>query len=413
MNLDMISANSKTKVGFIAAIFVFVGLLQLLTLPEMPVYLEKSVERMRGASVRPVLQSKISRGMSADDFGMITRNLMEASFKTSLVEKPDYLQKYFMYDSTAKQALFELNAWLYENHVPLPLFANRLAAGYDNSKSPKICVSVATARRQGSPLASIAQAISSLITRMNFAAHKDDVYIHVFNVDSRPEEHTDVDLIRNLVPVTNIKVSIKSDDPNFPIKSHYHENLDNAQIMRHLHDIGCEYPIMIEDDALAAEDWVNSVLLAIAQLEARKKNDWLAIKLFVARSSYPKLTSRGINLYDPRFNTVAVLYNRSLMLDLAQAIESMVNHTVAMKDHSLHSPKDLFLDQYSREHQFLIQAFEPVIFQHTGVYSSVSDRTPDEDSVKSWIMYSKYFESDGKPIVFDKLNWRDISLSTL
>ena len=348
MYLDMISLNSKTKVGFIAAIFVFVGLLQLLTLPEMPVNLKRSVDRMRGPPIRLAMQSNFSRGMSADDLGLITRNLMEASFKTSLVEKPDYLQKYFMYDSTAKKALFELSAYLYENHVPLPLFSNRLEAEYNNDKSPKICVSVATARRQGSPLASVAQAISSLITRMNFPAHKDDIYIHVFNVDSRPEEHTDVDLIRHLVPVTNIKVSIESNDPNFPIPSHYHENLDNAQIMRHLHDIGCEYPIMIEDDALAAENWVNSVLLAIAQLEARKKNDWLAIKLFVARSSYPKLTSRGINLYDPRFNTVAVLYNRELLLEFAQAIESMVTHSVAMKNHSLHSPKDLFLDQYSR-----------------------------------------------------------------
>ena len=51
--------------------------------------------------------------------------------------------------------------------------------------------------------------------------------------------------------------------------------------MRHLYDSGCKYPKSIEDDALAEVNWVNSVLPAVAELEACKENDCLAIQLFV------------------------------------------------------------------------------------------------------------------------------------
>ena len=75
-----------------------------------------------------------------------------------------------------------------------------------------------------------------------------------------------------------------------------------------MYAIGCEYPILIEDDALAEENWVESILLAIEQLKTREKPDnWFVIKLFVARSFYPQLKAREINSFDPRFNTVHIL----------------------------------------------------------------------------------------------------------
>ena len=387
------------KICLLAALLLFLIVLRFVMIPVEPTSSGNSPDRIRG-SVGPVCKKKFA------EFTRIAGFIMKSSTRTSLLEKPEYLAKYFMYDLTAKEALFEMNAWLYENKYTLPLFEDRLAADYKNTKSPKICISVTSARRQGSPFSYVAQAVSSLINRMNFKANKEDLYIHVFNVDSEPDLHSDIEMIKNVVPVTKIKARADLSVGDFPIQSHYHENLDNAQIMRHLHAIGCQYPILIEDDAMAEENWFESILLAIEQLKTREKPDnWFVIKLFVARSFYPQLKARGINSYDPRFNTVAMMINRDETLKFADALENMVTQTIAKRDHSLHFPKDLFLDAYSQKHHLRVEAFEPVIFQHTGIYSSVASRGIDEESVNSWIMFSKYFESEGKPIKFEKSSW--------
>lgn len=390
-------SNGKI-IGLLAAVSLIIIIIRLLMIPVEPLSSGNSRDRIRG--------SEGSAGKNVGEYTRITRLIMKSSTRTSLIDKPEYLEKYFMYDSTAKEALFDVNAWLYENKYPLPLFEDRLAADYKNPKSPKICVSVTSARRQGSPFSYVVQAVSSLINRMNFKAHKEDVYIHVFNVDTEPDLHTDIEMIKNVVPVTKIKAPAASSVGGFPIQAHYHENLDNAQIMRHLHAIGCQYPILIEDDAMAEENWVESTLFAIEQLKTRENPDtWFVIKLFVARSFYPQLKTRGINSYDPQFNTVALMINRGEMLKFAEALENMVTQTIAKGDHSLHLPKDLFLDAYSKKHHLSVEAFEPVIFQHTGIYSSVAKREIDKESVNSWIMFSKYFESEGKPIRFENSSW--------
>jgi hypothetical protein len=344
-------------------------------------------------------------------FDEINGKLVNAIASTGGTHREDFMDTHFMYDLSAKKALFDLNLWIkrHQDRVKLPLFPDPLLSGAGN---PKVCVSIATKRREQSPISYLVQGVSSLLNRMSTLQRRDSVYLHVFNVDNEPEKHTDVHLIRHLVPVSNVKVPIQPNG-DFPIQSHYHENLDYADIMRHLYRIGCEYPIMIEDDALATEKWDDLVFLAIEELEARgNRQDWFVVKLFVARTHYPPLSRKGINSYDPRFNNVAFMMNRNRILQFADELEDMVRETVAKKDHNLNSPKDLFMDSFSRKYSLPIEAFEPVAFQHTGAYSSLQLRDMTRERVTSWIMFSKYFESEGKPVIFDPLRW-EVLISTV
>ena len=354
-------------------------------------------------SYRPNESSKRSTRGLIDSQSLAEHKITMSLQTVTNMTFPEYLRPYALYDITGKRALLDLRSVLRSKRMNLPLFPNRLE-GSTPTTPPKICLSIATARRKGAPFSYLVQAVSALLNRMNYAKYKEDVYIHVFNVDSEPEKHEEVELIRDLVPVTNLKVPIPPNG-DFPIQPHYHENMDTARIIREFHRIGCEYPILIEDDALATTNWVDSVMDMIQDLNKHPNVDWFAVRLFVARSFYPKLQRRGLNSYDPLFNMVAVLLNRKHMLPFAAAMEEKVRLTMQAKNHELHLPKDLVMDKYKTTNGLRVLAYEPVIFQHTGVYSSVSNRTIDEASVNTWIMFSKYFEAAGEPIQFLDSYW--------
>ena len=322
---------------------------------------------------------------------------------------PEHLQQYAMYDFTAKEALVDLKDWLYENRVKLPLFENKLTKS--NPNPTKVCLFAATARRTNSPFSYIVQAISGILNRMDYAKHKDNVYIHVFNVDAHPDDHADVQTIRHLVPVTNIKAPYSI--PNIPRK--YQENLDFALILRKITTMNCEYPIIIEDDALPAEHWVDSVLRAISQLEERHPRNntaldpniskpWLAMKLYCAREVLPATPPTGLTDYFQRWNSVAITLNPTMLIEIAQQLEKNVQD--AKYDFGRPIAKDDDVAEYVAYKGYAGYCYEPVVFQHTGVYSSVVDRQTDKGAVNYWYMKSHYFESEGKPIVFNQTMWQ-------
>jgi hypothetical protein len=329
---------------------------------------------------------------------------------------PEHLQMYAMYDLTAKSALVDLKDWLYDNKVELPLFQNKLEHPTD-SKPTKVCLFAATARRTKSPFSYIIQAISALLNRMDYVKHKEDVYIHVFNVDANPDKHRDVEKIRNLVPVTNIKAPYHI--PHIPRK--YQENLDFALILRKISTLNCLYPIIIEDDGLPAEHWVDQVFRAIDQLEERQGNlsnatnfptlthrlpkPWLAMKLYCAREKPPKTPPTGLSDYFQRWNSVAITLNSSMLIEIAQQLEKNVYE--AKFDFSRPIAKDDDIAIYVEKKGYAGYCYEPVVFQHTGVYSSVVDRQTDKGAINYWYMKSHYFESEGKPIVFDETMWKE------
>jgi len=326
---------------------------------------------------------------------------------------PEHLQQYAMYDFTAKEALVDLKDWLYENKVKLPLFENKLEQS--NPRSTKVCLFAATARRTNSPFSYIVQAISGILNRMDYARHKDDVYIHVFNVDAHPDEHIDVQTVRHLVPVTNIKAPYSI--PNIPRK--YQENLDFALILRKITTMNCQYPIIIEDDALPAEYWVDSVMHAISQLEQRHpKNSsssavvsnqpvvskpWLAMKLYCAREVPLSTPPTGLTDYFQRWNSVAITLNPTMLIEIAEQLEKNVYD--AKTDFSRPIAKDDDVAEYVAYKGYAGYCYEPVVFQHTGVYSSIVERQTDKGAVNYWYMKSHYFASEGKPIVFNQTLW--------
>ena len=321
---------------------------------------------------------------------------------------PDYLTKYFLYDQTARKALHEMNVFFYENQVPLPLFRNKLEVGQEGNHSQKVCIAVMTARREHSQIAYVVQTVSALLNRMQYKQYSDHVYIHVFNVDAEPDKHTDVDLIRHLVPVTNLKVAIPGEEA-FPLGPRCHENVDYAAILRVLLDMKCQYPIFLEDDALATDNWIESIKLLIDQLESRtsEEKSWFAAKLYSARVSYPQSITPGFTSYDQGFNCVAVLMNPLHILQFAQELEQNVNNVVSSKDATKLRFKDLLMNDFVKENKLFIGSFEPVVFQHTGVYSSIIQRGLDKYSVENWFMSSKTFEAEGIPIRFDPRKWTE------
>ena len=360
------------------------------------------LDRSRGAASP---KTSNIRGQVDNRANLIDEQIAASLRRVSNMTFPDYLRVHALYDTSSKRALLELRKTIREKHISTPLFVNKLESE-SRTTPPKVCVSVATARRKGAPFSYLVQSISGLLNRMNYAKYKDEVYIHVFNVDNEPEKHKEVEWIRDLVPVTNLKVPIQPNG-DFPIQTHYHENMDTAYIVREFYRLGCEYPILLEDDALATTNWVDSVMDMIEDLSNGRYSsvDWLGVRLFVARSYYPALQRRGINDFDPMFNMVAVMLNRRHMLAFADAMEEKVRVTMEARNHDLHLPKDLVMDQYKTNNRLKVLANEPVIFQHTGVYSSVSNRTVDESSVNTWIMFSKYFEAAGEPVRFQDSFW--------
>ena len=354
----------------------------------------------------PIQSAKTKmRGPTESRPSLVDQQVAESLRRVTSMTFPDYLRVHALYDTSSKRALLELRKAIKSKNISLPLFVNKLDTSTPVTP-PKICVSIATARRKGAPFSYLLQSISGLLNRMNYVKYKNDVYVHVFNVDNEPEKHQEIEWIRDLVPVTNLKVPIQPNG-DFPIQTHYHENMDTAHIVREFYRIGCEYPILIEDDALATTNWVDSVMDMIQDLSSGRYSNvnWFGVRLFVARSFYPQLQRRGINDFDPMFNMVAVLLNRKHMLPFADAMEEKVRVTMEAKNHELHLPKDLVMDQYKTNHGLKVLAYEPVIFQHTGVYSSVSNRTIDESNVNTWIMFSKYFEAAGEPVRFQDSFW--------
>ena len=350
---------------------------------------------------------------SDSQLGYARRYIESEISEVSLMNFPDHLEEYVMYDLSAKRAMLEMHQWLHTNGYPVPLFRDKFQEPLPrDSQGPKVCVAITTANRPQAPFTYLIQTVSALLNRMNYAKYKDEVYIHVFNVDE--EEHEEANVVSQFVPVTHLKRP-ESSRKKLPRK--YQENLDNADVFRRMHSLNCQYPIFIEDDALAKEDWMDSVMLAIKQMEQfdlqRKEKDhimanpWLMVKLYCAREDAPDLAPKeGVNTgYFQRWNTVAMMINREYVLNVSDHLEGVVRNAIAREKYDLPIAKDEDIDNWRMKTGLTGMCFEPVIFQHTGVFSSVVDRFPDKESVNLWYMKSMYFESDKKPVSFNESDW--------
>ena len=306
----------------------------------------------------------------------------------------EHLAIFKMYDDTAAKAYTEMKQWL-RSHFP----PQKYIFGNSPTKDTKLCVGIITARRVNAMVLYLRQIVSALLTRMNVS--HGNVYMHIYNVNARPQDHgQEIDLVREWFPVTNVKA------PK-PLASHMdlftdqiQESLDYSIIIRDLVKMGCHNALLLEDDALPNEHWLEKTLDAIRFLESRK-GEWFIVRLFVARwrGWYPKPPTK-ITSYDQGFNTVAVLMNGKHMKRFADEMDAAVKSY--LNGGSFFEAKDIFMGQFKRSSGLPIESLEPGPFQHTGLYSSRSAR-----NIRSfaWYMASKNFESEAKPIVFDRSRW--------
>ena len=317
---------------------------------------------------------------------------------------PSYLQDFVIYEASAKQALINLIAWSEDHGLTLPLFPNRLM---DTSLTPpRICVAISTAVRANTPFTYLIQAVSALLNRMNYSQYKDLVYIHVFNTADRIEAHQQLPVVRQLVPVTTINKKRFA----HPIPRKYQEELDAAQIYRLVHRMKCDYSLFIEDDALAKNEWIDSVLSAISYIEQMDSttDPWLIIKLFCTHKNQPFDCPPPENLSRDRyqdFNLVAAIINRVYLIQLADYFDAVITQAVDEKDFDRFIAKDLELEKFRRENGLAGFCLEPVVFQHTGIFSSIVERGPDRWSVNQWYMKAPCFPSEAEPILFNSSLW--------
>ena len=319
-----------------------------------------------------------------------------------LVKTGNYVgvdEKSQTYDSSSKLALFDILNFVYTRRLPVPLFDDIVNL---KQKTKKVCVTITTASRGKSPISYLIQTVTALLARMNYPRSRNNISIQVFNVDREPGQHREVNLIKHLVPVTDVKADWG--DVGYKLHGKQKENLDFIAILRILSASGCRNVALIEDDALADVNWLERVESAISELERRPA--WYIVKLFVARKmSFFTRVFPGITDFDQGFNTVAFLLNKEYMTRLADFFESHMRECLQKSDglNNNCTPKDLMLADFAKEEGLKVEAFEPVLFQHTGFYSSLD--ISQEPTSKTWFMESANFESDGLPITFDPLGW--------
>jgi hypothetical protein len=304
---------------------------------------------------------------------------------TLLWSYDERVETFAMYEESSKKALRDVREYITKMNVKLPLYEDRSKASEHGQPAPLVCVGILTARRIGSERSYLLQLVGSLLARMDLLA-PDDFYIHIFNVDKEPEQHTEVYEISDLLPVSIIKLTHASG-----LNAKQVESLDYAEALRLFGKIGCQNQLMLEDDAFASDKWTSQVREALNQLEGIP--DWFLVRLYTSRST--ARTPRGdqqLYFYDPKYGGVACLINGRYTYQFASALEQQV------LDNKELIPKDLYMSVFGSEIELPIMSFEPVVFQHTGLHSTVNKRNLSSHFPP--YMCARNFVSENQPVVF-------------
>jgi hypothetical protein len=318
----------------------------------------------------------------------------ESQFSGTRIPVREHWDKYVMYNSSAQSALSDLRKFALEHNATLPLFSFK--------SQPQICVGIATSRREGSKFHYLSQTLASLVTRLS--KQKDAVYIHVFNADNEPHLHKEVDSIRDLFPVSNVKGKplISSSTGNFssvPLQKlqerlrKLQEGLDFVEILYEMRSWKCPNLVLLEDDALAQQDWPQRLNRALSQLRDRK---WFVVRLYSIRKYVPMHMPWGVTDFDQGFNTVALLLSEQHIVPMAEAVRTAIHRVIATGIQKHFSAKDEFMaQQLVSLFQIPILGHDPPIFQHVGVFSSVMTRNPE---FMEYYMHALNFQSEGQLI---------------
>ena len=311
----------------------------------------------------------------------------------------ELMKKLSVYDASAKSSMDQIQEWTAREGSSLPLFPN-LIENPDASRKPNICVGIQTSLRPNSPFSYLRQTVAAMLARMDFPS-TDEVYIHAFGLKGKGGLAS----VSALIPVTEVDLADARTMRTVLQQSRLH-----ARVLRQLQGIGCQHIVMLEDDALATFDWVDRVKDAITQANARHI-DWLMVKLFTARPPGDRAWTRGLNSYDQRFGAVAYLINNAHVTAFADMLDAAVAD--AQAGNAVRPEVDLVIIQFTDTRGKAVLAFEPVVFQHTGIFSAANPgRTPAEFAAH-WGMQSRDFAAEGRAIQFRPERWAKRKTSRL
>ena len=133
------------------------------------------------------------------------------------------------------------------------------------------------------------------------------------------------------------------------------ETLDYIEAMRILHGLGCSYPTLLEDDAMADEHWTDKMREVAGLLEDGR--DWITVRIYTGGRKKPE--GRLVREI-PGWGTVAIIFSRQYLLKIADDLEQDFLTSAVVE------PKDVVLLNLIINYGIPSYAFYPVVFQHTG-----------------------------------------------
>ena len=179
------------------------------------------------------------------------------------------LREHDMYRDTAMKAWKDLQSYAQSKGIQGMLF----------DKGNDICVGILSIiRTRAMERKYLTTLVMSLVTRVNWSKHKDRLSIKIFNMQGNPSEHTEAMELGRLFRVESPKhdegIQLPPESNHFE-RTKAKENADFLAALRALQH--CKYAIILEDDALASFNWLDSTL---AHVESVKAKNWLYLKLY-------------------------------------------------------------------------------------------------------------------------------------
>lgn len=169
---------------------------------------------------------------------------------------------------TAETSLATLREYLRHHNIQGPLFARPTARD--------LCVGILTVARPGHRY--LSQTVAGLLTRTHLASQR-RVRITILNVEADPSQHQEAISLGDLltVQVPSYRPGRHPDDYTAGSNS-IKETLDYLAAMEAMDAQQCAHVLLLEDDALAAPNWSDTLLRTIASLTG--KAPWLLLKAF-------------------------------------------------------------------------------------------------------------------------------------
>ena len=368
-----------------------------------------------------------------------------------------FAQKSKQLEESSMRAQLNLEEWLLQNNYSSnkssfgPLF-NSL----NTSQTKFMCVSILSKSRRGATSNYVNQAIMSLLTKTPLKLNT-QLKMFAFNTDEPNRPNTNLLNMKHLIQIININAN-----QSLQSTPRLKEALDYALALEYLHNESCQYSMLMEDDALIAFNWFDSLTRGLDYIRKNfNENEFIYMKLFSGYKffdwewlSFPfmvlkvafyslvlfcfnlslilklkfKLTNVkifsllvnsfslcvvfyaisvapcgfGVRLYSTGFGTVSLLIPNSKLLLLSRHLQT---NMYGYLDGSVtkFNAKDILMDEFKVRNNFKEFIIEPSLVQHIGMQSSLYDR---EDSSRGYRqMYKSFSWPDGKKLIEFDLNF--------